>query len=63
MSKSKYSTCAPICPHCDYTHEHDGGFFYDESLTEYECEHCGKDFSIEVYTSTLWTTRAREPRP
>ena len=55
-----YSTEAPVCPHCEYKHEHDGGFFYDEGLTEYECESCGKMFDVLIYTSTSWTTSIPE---
>ena len=61
MTRENYSTEAPICPYCNYQHEHDGGFFYDESLTEHQCESCDKVFDIDVYTSTSWTTSKREP--
>ena len=50
-----YSTAAPICPYCGHEHTHDGGFFYDEDLTQAECEACGKTFGLRVYTSTSWT--------
>jgi len=55
MIKETYSNEAPVCPHCNYTHKHDGGFFYDESLTEFECESCGEAFNVSVYVSTSWT--------
>lgn len=50
-----YSTDGPVCPHCGYQHEHDGGYFYDESLTEFDCEGCGKSVAISVYTLTTWS--------
>jgi lysyl-tRNA synthetase class I len=50
-----YSTSGPICPHCGHEHQHDGGYFYDESLTEFDCEACGKEVEVHVYTSTSWT--------
>jgi transposase-like protein len=55
-----YSDHAPICPYCGYTHEHDGGFFYDEGLTEYECESCGETFNMEVYVSFRWSCYRKE---
>jgi transposase-like protein len=55
-----YSTHAPVCPYCDYKHEHDDGYFYDEGLTEYQCERCDKVFNLSVYTLTSWTTTVRE---
>ena len=56
-----YNTDAPECPHCHYVHTHDGGFFYDEDLTEYQCESCGEVFDVQVYTSTSWTCSPKEP--
>ncbi|NML93834.1 hypothetical protein [Novosphingobium olei] len=56
-----YSTDAPVCPYCEYTHKHDGGFFYDEALTEFECESCEKAFNVNVYTRTSWTCTPKEP--
>lgn len=56
----QYSTDGPICPYCGYTHPLDDGFFYDESLTAYECESCDKKFSISVYVRTSWTTDTME---
>lgn len=60
--RETYSTYAPICPHCDHVHQHDGDFFYDEGLTEFECEACGKAFSVRIYTSTSWTCTAHIER-
>lgn len=50
-----YSTAGPICPFCRHEHTHDGGYFYDENLTEFECDHCSQAVSVLVYTSTSWT--------
>ena len=60
-----YSHQAPVCPWCSYEHQHDGGFFYDESLAHFECESCGKGIFVLVYTSTTWTCRpdTTEPSP
>lgn len=60
MSGATYSTEAPTCPYCGHTHQHDGGFFYDESLTEFECESCEELFWVRVYTSTAWTCTTRD---
>ncbi len=54
MTRSTHSSIAPECPYCGYTHPHDGGFFYDDSLTEYACESCDNYFNIEVSTTTYW---------
>jgi len=62
--KYTFSAEAPICPYCDRAQIHDGGYFYNEDLTETECGHCDKVFSVEVYTSTNWTcTTIEEPTP
>lgn len=55
MSERTYETEAPRCPHCQHLHQHDGGYFYDDMLTELECEACGKVSQMSVYTSTTWT--------
>lgn len=55
-----YNTEAPECPYCGYVHQHDGGFLYDESVCEYQCERCEKTFDMLVYTSTSWTCTARK---
>lgn len=61
MVSETYSHVAPECPYCHHIHDHDGGFFYDESLAEYECESCGVTFDMQVYTSTSWTCSPQEP--
>jgi len=59
-----YSKAAPECPYCGYVHKHDGGYFYDEDLTEFACESCDRTFDVSVYTSTSWTCTPREePTP
>ena len=50
-----YSTAGPVCPWCGYEHKHDGGYFYDEGLTEFDCESCGREVGVRVFTSTSWT--------
>lgn len=55
-----YSTKGPICPHCSYQHRADEPFFFDEDMTEMECQSCDTVFGVRVYTSTSWTT---EPHP
>ena len=57
--KYTFNSHAPECPYCGREQDHDGDAFYDESLTECECERCGKTFDFEVYTSTNWTCTAR----
>ncbi len=55
-----FSNIAPECPYCHKPQGHDGGYFYDEDLTEHECDHCERTFRIEVYHSTHWTWTTRE---
>lgn len=55
VPKETYSTFAPQCPHCDHFQDHDGDFYYDESMTSTECESCGEKFNMRVYHSTSWT--------
>lgn len=56
-----YSNSAPTCPHCGHVQGHDGGYFYDEGMTDFECETCGKEFEVRVYTSTSWTCSVIRP--
>jgi DNA-directed RNA polymerase subunit RPC12/RpoP len=49
------NTSGPECPYCEHVQDHDGGLFYDEYLTELECEACGHVFNVSVYTETTWT--------
>lgn len=55
------SNTAPECPYCGHVHQHDGGFFYSEDLTEYACEACDKTFAMEVTTTTYWRCEPKEP--
>ncbi|MBJ6120894.1 hypothetical protein [Sphingomonas mollis] len=59
MSQDTYSTDAPECPYCGYKQSHDGGYLYDEDLTEIDCGSCDRTFNVEVYVSTSWTCRPR----
>lgn len=52
-----YSRIAPECPYCGREQSHDGGWLYDEDLTEIECGHCDKRFEVEVSHVTSWTCR------
>jgi hypothetical protein len=53
-SQETYSTTSPICPYCAHEHQHDGGYFYDQMLTDIECDSCSNRFGVEVYVSTSW---------
>ena len=55
-----YSTIGPICPHCDHQHRADEAFYFDESMTAMDCDHCERDFAVRVYTQTSWTAKKRE---
>lgn len=58
--ETTFSTTSPECPYCGYQHQHDGGLFYDESLTEFTCESCDKAFDVRVYTCTSWTCTPKD---
>lgn len=50
-----YETRGARCPYCQHLHEADESYWYDEMLTEHECDDCGKTFEVRVYTSTSWS--------
>ena len=60
MGEDIYCTDAPQCPYCGHVQDHDGGYFYDEGLTEIDCESCDRMFNVRVYTSTTWTCSPRD---
>lgn len=51
---STFASDAPECPYCERKQSHDGGYFYNEDLTEAVCDHCWKVFEIEVSHLTYW---------
>lgn len=55
-----YSNDGPVCPYCGHKHEMDGGYFYDESLTEFDCDRCGREVSVSVFNSWSWTCTPME---
>ena len=63
MGRKTYSSHAPECPYCGHKQDHDGGLFYDEDMTECECERCEREFNMSVYTITTWTCTPKEPTP
>lgn len=58
-AQETYSSEAPVCPYCGHMPEHDGGFYYDESRDELECEKCDRVSDMSIYTSTTWTCTPR----
>ena len=50
-----FSSEGPICPHCGRKYTADEPWFYDDRLTEMECDECGETFAVEVFTQTTWT--------
>lgn len=62
--RETFETIGPRCPYCQHLHYPDGPSFYDESADNMDCEHCGKEFNVFIYTSTTWTCRPKvEPAP
>lgn len=54
-----YSTIGPICPYCDHQHYADEPFYFDGDMSRMDCERCERDFDVEVYTSTSWSSQVR----
>jgi hypothetical protein len=54
-ARETYSTCGPICPHCDHAHHDLEADHYDEDFDQMECERCNRSFGVRVYASTSWT--------
>lgn len=57
MADETYNTDAPECPYCGHKQQHDGGYLYDEDLTEIECDGCQRTYDVEVFHRTSWTCR------
>ena len=62
--KETWSLDGAVCPHCgDTTYPWDDAYaLYDESISEWHCESCGKDFNVSVYVSHSWTCTPKEER-
>ena len=47
-----------ICPYCGFKNrpEESDGYLYNQNTDTYTCEHCGKEFEVEVSISFDWTT-------
>lgn len=56
-----YRKDGPQCPYCGHVHDHDGGYFYDDRLTVFQCECCDEMVGVSVYTSTSWTCELPPP--
>lgn len=47
-----------ICPFCEHEHDAMGHTeLYDENLDQFECENCGKVFSVTPNLSWSWETK------
>lgn len=72
-----FEVTGPRCPYCQHLHMPDDPVFFDEMMTELECEECMKTFEMRVFVQTSWTcspaskasaeterlTRADQPDP
>ena len=56
-----HNSLGPVCPHCNCQHIADEAVYYDEGLCKLDCDHCGKQFSVRVFTNTTWTTNIDDP--
>ena len=50
----------PACPFCGHVETPDEGYYFDEATTNLSCGDCGKDYGVEIFHSTSWTTRRLE---
>lgn len=57
-ANEEYSTVGPKCPSCGYVETDLEAIHYDESMCELECGSCAREYDVQVYTSTSWTTTA-----
>ena len=60
MGEHLYQELGPRCPYCNHSHYPDEPFYWDEDTTEMECEHCGKEFGLQVHTSTSWSSFTKD---
>lgn len=52
-----YSTDGPTCPYCGYVNSpSDDPECYDESVTDWTCYHCDRDYRLSVYVRHSWTS-------
>jgi hypothetical protein len=59
--KEEFSHTGPKCPYCGYQITADEAYFFDEyNYTEEVCGGCDREFKVEVFTQTTWTTRPVE---
>lgn len=61
---STFETSGPRCPHCQHLHRADEPLYFDEAMTEWECEACMVTFAMRVFTQTSWscTPLPEEPK-
>lgn len=60
MTSEQYSDEGPICPYCLRQFTADDSSYYNDNLTELDCDDCERTFCVSVYTSTSWTTNAKD---
>jgi len=53
-----FSTHGAICPYCNNLNScsESDGILYNESIEEYYCDSCGKEFLCSAYVEWSWTT-------
>lgn len=57
------SDFGPTCPHCGREFTPDEQSYFDPAGYEMDCDGCDKRFSVEVYTSTSWTSSRKVAEP
>lgn len=59
--KDTYSDKGPICPYCGHQHiaGDDPEIYYNEDMTEHECNSCGREFEVRAWMSWEWFAEAK----
>lgn len=56
------SNNGPTCPYCGHTAEGLDNEAYDVMTESWTCGSCGKEYTLDVHTSTSWTSHKMEKK-
>ena len=61
-AEEHWSDDGAVCPYCGYINEaqESDGALYTQDTETYTCDHCDKQFRVEVDWTFDWTTRKIE---
>jgi transposase-like protein len=57
-----WSSNGAICPYCEHENQpkDENWSLFDENTSEFECNDCGREFRVSVFTSYTWVTEPSE---